>query len=459
MSSDAAGGSRDSELAIEVDGLTKSYRTYARPRDRLRELLSPSRQRFHHKVHALSDVSFTLRRGGRLGIVGENGSGKSTLLKVLAGVLSPSQGVVAVDGRVSALLELGTGFSGDLSGRENIAQFCMLHGLGVEESREAIPAIIAFSELAQAIDNPVKTYSSGMGLRLGFACAVYVQPDILIVDEALAVGDAYFQNKCQQKIKSLLDGGTTFIYVTHAADSVRTLCDEGLWLADGKVVMHDDSAAVGRAYDAAIFKKLSGAGRAEKAVSRKRLPVAVSEVSSAAPAMTTPSISFADRVAPLRTGSGEIRIHDIVLLDPDGDETDTIDFDREHLVRVVVDVLEAVPSRTALTLGVTDQTGRQLVHVNSLDHGIDLHAFRAGSQEVVEMTYRCPLCPGEYGLISGITTMTENPLRRKQLLVEQVIDYCVGGARFAIRYPMDQEGRDLWGLVAVKANVLSYSAN
>ncbi len=485
---------------IEVASVTKTYRSYERPRDRMVELLYGGRRALHRKVTALDDVTFSLERGARLGIIGENGSGKSTLLKVIAGVLAPTTGEAHIEGRVSALLELGAGFNAELSGRENIAQFCLLHGLSRDEALEATPAIIKFSELDDAIDHPVKTYSSGMGVRLGFSCAVYVQPDILIVDEALSVGDAYFQNKCLHKIKSLLDAGTTFLYVTHAADSVRSLCERGLWLEHGKVVMDDAAAKVGRAYESMIFKRLTGAGLGRvrpkpadrRAAQDATTPAPASEtapsngaastsMSAAVPAtprspdvhdaphapdVPVPAVpqpggptSFASRVEPFRTGSGEIRIQDIVLVDEEGNDTDTIDFDRTHLIRVVLQVDTEVPARTALAVGITDQSGRQLVHINSLDHGIDLAEFRAGGQEVIELSYRCPLCPGEYGIIAGVSVMTPNPMRRTQLLTESIVDYCVGGTRFAIRYPSDEEGRDLWGLVAVEAVVQAHNAN
>lgn len=497
MSSDREEILRSGPGAIFAANVTKTYRTYAKPRDRMLELLYGGRRLFHRKVAALDDVSFTLKQGGRLGIVGENGSGKSTLLKVLAGVLTPTSGDVDVRGRVSALLELGAGFNSELSGRENIAQFCLLHGLHDDESVNATPEIIKFSELGDAIDHPVKTYSSGMGIRLGFACAVYVKPDILIVDEALSVGDAYFQNKCLHKIKSLLDAGTTFIYVTHAADSIRSLCEQGLWLERGKVVMSDSSAKVGRAYESMIYKRLSGAGLGKlrsRPVIKSSSPAEMEPASSttapvvpsathapdaldaphetdplgaphatdvpvsAVAAGTEPS-SFASRVEPFRTGSGEIHIQDIVLVDEDGNNTDVIDFNRLNLIRVLLHVNTKVPERTALTVGVTDQSGRQLIHINSLDHGIDLHNFRTGGEEIIEMSFSSPLCPGEYGIIAGICLMTSNPKHRKQLLVESVIDYCVGGTRFSIRYPNDEEGRDLWGLVAVEAIVNVHNAN
>ncbi len=254
----------DQDTVIELTNVSKFYHTYPTPQHRLLELMAKGKKRYSRETRALDDISFSLKKGGRLGIVGANGSGKSTLLKVLAGVLTPTSGAVKVRGRVSALLELGAGFNPEISGEENIRQYCMLHRMHAGEIEEALPEIIKFSELREAIEHPVRTYSSGMAVRLGFACAVYVQPDILIVDEALSVGDAYFQNKCLQKIRSMLDQGVTFIYVTHAADAIRSLCDEGLWLDHGKVQLAGSSSRVGAAYQSAVFSRMVRAGLQEE---------------------------------------------------------------------------------------------------------------------------------------------------------------------------------------------------
>ena len=254
-------GTENLDAIVDIRNISKIYHSYSKPSHRMLELLSGGRKQYARETRALDDVSLTLAPGSRLGIVGENGSGKSTLLKVLCGVLTPSAGSVSVKGRISALLELGAGFNPQLGGRENIRQFCMLHGMQRDEIDEAVPEIIRFSELQDAIEHPVKTYSSGMAVRLGFSCAVYVKPEILIVDEALSVGDAYFQNKCLHKIKSLLDGGTTFIYVTHAADAIRSLCNQGLWLEHGRIRLAGSSSEVGAAYQREVFRRMASAGR------------------------------------------------------------------------------------------------------------------------------------------------------------------------------------------------------
>lgn len=449
---------------LSLENVSKIYHTYASPQHRLRELLSAGRKSYARETRALDDISFALEPGGRLGIVGENGSGKSTLLKVLAGVLTPTSGRVHVGGRVSALLELGAGFNPDLPGTENIRQFGLLHGMSDDEIEEALPQIIQFSELRDAIAHPVKTYSSGMAVRLGFACAVYVQPDILIVDEALSVGDAYFQNKCLHKIKSLLDNGTTFIYVTHAADSIRALCNEGVWLDRGKLRMSGSSADVGAAYQSDVFKRIVRAGMADEPApdAEPVLPAPALDIDVAAPppvlrADQARHQAFEERVAHLRTGSGEARIVDIALVGADGTDTDSLGLDARCTVRVFYRSEQPLPDECALTLGVTDSAGRQLLHFNSTPARVFLPADGAHVLRVVEFTFTNPLSPGEYGFIAGIGTFVHNPRNHGQYVTDRIIDYVAGGARFSVRFPDRPSSLDLWGVVHPPFTVAEYS--
>lgn len=443
-------------LALKLDNVSKIYRTYSTPQHRLFELLSGGRKQYARETRALDEVTFSLEQGGRLGIVGENGSGKSTLLKVLAGVLVPNHGSVQVNGRVSALLELGAGFNPELPGRENIRQFSMLHGMQRDEIEEALPEIIKFSELQDAIDHPVKTYSSGMAVRLGFACAVYVKPDILIVDEALSVGDSYFQNKCMHKIKSLLDGGTSFIYVTHSADSIRSLCNQGVWMEKGRTRMIGSSTEVGAAYQSEVFKRIVRAGRAEiletgegpdpDAVAIPTLGIDIARHQA-----------FNERVAPVRTGSGEARIVDISLSAEDGVETDSLALDAKCLVRVFYRASAELPADCALTLGVTDSTGRQLLHFNSTLSKVHLPKSAGHMLRVVEFRFDNPLSPGEYGFIAGIGTFTTNPRNHGQYVTSLIVDYVAGGARFSVRFPDHPSNLDLWGVVHPRFTAAEYA--
>lgn len=440
---------------IELSHVSKVYRTYPSPRHRLMEFAYAGRKRYARETRALDDVSLSLESGGRLGIVGTNGSGKSTLLKVLAGVLTPTSGVVHVRGRVSALLELGAGFNAELPGRENIRQFCMLHGMRGEEVDAAVPDIIQFSELRDVIDHPVKTYSSGMAMRLGFACAVHVQPDILIVDEALSVGDAYFQSKCLHNIRSMLDRGTAFIYVTHAADAIRSLCNEALWLESGRVRMSGASAQVGAAYQREVFSRLVRAGfKAEEATENEETATRTSPTERTVPGTDAGrQKAFAERVAPLRTGSAEIRVVDIELIDEHGGETDTIPFEGRARVRVYFEVLKPTSGNVAVTLGVFDKNGGQIMHFNSLVHGVDVSTLAERNTYAVEFSFACPLVPGEYGLAAGVSEMKKSLVTNAQMITDSVIDYCVGGARFSVMQPAVTDNRDLWGICYAHCDV------
>lgn len=222
-----------SETIISVQNLTKSYRLYTKPSDRLKEAIWPLRSR-HTLFHALADVSFSVRKGEHLGIIGVNGAGKSTLLQILTGVLSPSSGSVSVTGRVAALLELSAGFNPEMSGRENVRFLTSLLGFDDAHNEQIVRDIEAFAEIGDFINQPVKTYSSGMFARLAFGMNVSHTPDILIVDEALAVGDVFFQQKCLRKMHGYREQGTV-LFVSHDTASVMQLCTNVLWLEHGRV--------------------------------------------------------------------------------------------------------------------------------------------------------------------------------------------------------------------------------
>lgn len=224
----------DKSVAIEISHVGKTYNTYAREFDRFKEAVSLSRKSYHTDFVALQDVNLTVYKGECVGIIGTNGSGKSTLLKIVTGVLNPTQGNVALHGRVSSLLELGAGFNVNYTGIENIYLNGQIMGFSEEEIKERVPLIESFADIGEFIHQPVRNYSSGMFARLAFAVAINVDPDILIVDEALSVGDLFFQNKCYHKFNEFRDAGKTILFVTHDMGSVLKYCDRCLLLNKGK---------------------------------------------------------------------------------------------------------------------------------------------------------------------------------------------------------------------------------
>ncbi len=238
-----------SDLLVEARNLGKAYPKVHRSSDRLRAL---GRLLFRgvdrDRISVLHDVNLEIRRGESLGLIGENGAGKSTLLKLITGVLTPTTGSVRVNGEIGALLELGAGFHPEYSGRDNVAMSAALHGLGGAELRKRLPEIIAFADIGDYIDEPVKHYSSGMVVRLGFAVVAALKPDLLVTDEVLAVGDESFQKKCVQWIKDYLAGGGTLILVSHSMYHVQKLCRHACWLRDGAIAMNGDVFDVTQAY-------------------------------------------------------------------------------------------------------------------------------------------------------------------------------------------------------------------
>lgn len=239
--------------AVRVDNVSKKFKLFASPANRLKEALHPFRKKYHNDFWALKDVSFSVPPGQTVGILGRNGSGKSTLLQVICSILRPTLGSVSACGRIAALLELGAGFNPEFTGRDNAIFQCRLSGLTINETRHRLELIREFAEIGQFFDQPVKTYSSGMFVRLAFATAINVDPDILVIDEALAVGDARFQRKCYQQFLDYQQGHKTILLVTHSIDIVARHCDRAILLDQGRLVKDGDPKEVGDAYTELLF--------------------------------------------------------------------------------------------------------------------------------------------------------------------------------------------------------------
>ena len=244
-----------SEYAIELKHITKTYAMYAKPTDRLKEALDFRRRSYHDTFYALNDVNIHVKKGEMIGFIGENGSGKSTLLKIITGVLTPTSGEMQINGNIAALLELGSGFNPEYSGYDNIYLNGMVLGFTKEQVDEMVDDIISFADIGDHLYQPVKTYSSGMFVRLAFAVAINVDPEILIVDEALAVGDLEFQLKCMEKFTEFRNAGKTILFVSHAVNAVRRFCDRVYWLKNGVVENEGETMEVTEEYENFLKRK------------------------------------------------------------------------------------------------------------------------------------------------------------------------------------------------------------
>lgn len=289
-----------SEIAIRVANICKSFPVYEKPHHRLFQMLAPGpRERWYKEFHALKNVSFDVRRGETLGIVGRNGSGKSTVLQIICGILSPSGGSVALSGRVAALLELGAGFNPEFTGRENIYLNCTVLGLVRHEIDERFDQIVDFADIGEFIEQPVKTYSSGMYVRLAFAVAIHVTPEVLVVDEALSVGDEAFQRKCFARINAMRDSGVTILFVSHAAGTVVELCDRAILMDNGELIAHGTPKFVVSRYHKLLYAPAESLATIRDAIRKESL----ADVRQAAPVALAAAIEDPSELSDSESGA------------------------------------------------------------------------------------------------------------------------------------------------------------
>ena len=321
------------QTAICFEQVSKSYAIYDRPSNRLKELLAFGRISRHRDFWALDKVDFEVRRGETFCIVGENGSGKSTLLQIVAGILQPSSGKVTVHGRVAALLELGAGFNPEFSGRDNVYLNAAILGLSTKEIDRRYRDIEEFAEIGDFIRQPVKTYSSGMVVRLAFAVAINVDPEILLVDEALAVGDIYFRHRCMRKVHELRARGITILFVSHAVSDVKALGDRTLWLEHGRMMDIGDTERVVGKYLASTIAKDT------QYLQLKKKPAIAAPRSHTRPAEVVDTIPNIDH----RYGDERAAILGIALLTEEGERVHLVQPNSKLIVRISVQAREEVP--------------------------------------------------------------------------------------------------------------------
>lgn len=369
-------------IAVRVTNLSKCYQIYDRPQDRLKQSLLPRLHRlaglapesYFREFWALSDVSFEIRKGETVGVIGRNGSGKSTLLQMICGTLSPTAGTVTTQGRVAALLELGAGFSSDFTGRENVYMNGAVLGLEKSEIDARFDAIAAFADIGDFIDQPVKTYSSGMFARLAFAVAANVDPEILVVDEILAVGDAAFQRKCMQRFYDLRDAGCTILLVAHDQYLVRSTCDRAIYLKAGRMIAFGEADEVAAHYNAEL-----GLSRTSR------------------PSCDRDTTSSGGSASPMAEKPGSLfQITEVQLLRDDGTQTNTVKCGETVRLRMNYEARTSeLPSGVSFVFNLYTQDGLYVCGTTTLMEGMKPH--EPGDRGEVIVTFEdLPLLQGKY---------------------------------------------------------------
>lgn len=369
---------------IQVNDLGKAYRQYPKSWSRLAEWLDPRSRSYHVSHWVVRNVSFTLEPGEVVGIVGINGAGKSTLLKMIAGILTPTAGSVKVEGRLAALLELGMGFDPNFTGRQNVMMAGQLLGLSEREVTQLMPSIAAFAEIGDYLDQAVRTYSSGMQVRLAFSVATAKRPDILIVDEALSVGDAYFQHKSFDRIRAFRAAGTTMLLVSHAASVIQSICDRVVLLNHGEVAMVGEPEVVMDYYNALL------ASHQEQELKQVALDNGKMQTIS---------------------GTGDVTSELIQLLDAHGNPVELIEVGTPLTLRVIAKT-HTVIDQLVFGYSIKDRLGQVVFGTNTFHTGQVQHGIASDTQITFEISFDANLGPGTYSiqtaLVSSETHLVNN---------------------------------------------------
>ncbi len=379
---------------IKIEHLDKMYKLYDRQNDRLRDSLGLTRKKLYHEHYALKDVSLTVKKGETVGIIGTNGSGKSTILKIITGVLSPTAGNVEIRGRLSALLELGAGFNMEFTGLENVYLNGTMSGFSRQEIDAKLQDILDFADIGEFIHQKVKTYSSGMFVRLAFAVAINIDPEILIVDEALSVGDVFFQNKCYHKFEEFKDQGKTILFVSHDLTSINKYCDRVVLLDKGRKIGEGEPKEIIDMYKKVLVdqmdSKMSGnAASDDTETDRTKWKSRLS--------LNPSSDSY---------GNGMARIDDFCLTDASGNITNTVIKRDPFTVKVKV-VFEEHVNEPIIALSIKDRMGVEITGTNTMFEKIPTGDFKKGDCLTVTFTQNMFLQGGEYLISLGLVGYRE----------------------------------------------------
>ncbi|PHS36192.1 MAG: ABC transporter ATP-binding protein [Sulfurovum sp.] len=399
-------------IAINVKHLTKQYKLYNKSIDRVKEALNPFKKSYHKDFNALHNVSFEVKKGEVVGIIGRNGSGKSTLLKILTGVLTQTDGSVHVHGKISAILELGAGFNPQLTGLENIYLNMSINGLSKNEIDHKVQEVVDFAELGEFMDQPTKTYSSGMKARLGFAVAINIDPDILIVDEALSVGDAAFQRKCFAKMEEIRDNGATILFVSHSEGSIVSLCSRAIWLSNGRQIIDGEPKLVTGLYMKNANKRIIKKDEIEKEFEKLKENTHKRKSESDTDQKPDSSVEefFNPALKPKSTIFYEERgakISDVKVTTLDGKKVNVLVQGREYIYTYRVNIVSSLQSVQCGFL-IKNLDGTELG--GGVYPGKNKYIDILRSSSTIEIKFICELNNGQYFFNSGVIAKIDNKI-------------------------------------------------
>ncbi|MCD6046818.1 MAG: transporter ATP-binding protein [Gammaproteobacteria bacterium] len=396
--------SSNQEEVISVNNVSKCFHIYDKPLDRLKQIVGDCfGRRYYKEFWALKDVSFNIKRGEVVGILGQNGAGKSTLLQLICGILTPTSGSISKSGRIAALLELGTGFNPEFTGEENVFLYASILGLSQKEIQSKYQTIIDFADIGDFIKQPVKTYSSGMYVRLAFSVAVHIDPEILIVDEALAVGDMFFQAKCMEKMKSLR-GKASILFVSHSLASIKQFCQRAILLEHGKVVMDGDVKSVTEYYETKAHQQFSHAAIISDEIIAERV-----KAQRVKHEVIKENAAFQKQAALFRSGTGEARFINLELYG-NGELKNSIKLGEKIKLVLTAAFYHDIPEGGLIGYNIRNKHGVDIIGCNIFNKGQTLPAMKAGEVLEFEFNFLNILAPGEYTISIGLKPAAHQPL-------------------------------------------------
>lgn len=436
------------EAVIELTGVSKKYNLYKNKSDRLKEVLDPRRKKYHRDFYALKAINLRINKGEIVGIVGKNGSGKSTLLKTISGILSPTSGFVNVKEKLVALLELGSGMNPEFTGIENIFFYGAILGYDKDKMNSVFDDIIAFSELEEFICQPLKTYSSGMKTRLAFAVSVFVEPEILVLDEVLAVGDELFRRKCYGKMEEFFKGGKTILYVSHNTESINQLCTRGILLNNGELILEGTTKMVTTYYQKMLYAKsdkkdevLLEIKRLQKDRKKKKnfiidnkgnnyqIKNKVFDMVSNKENLNADEQKdfYLPELKPKSTvefRNYDIDIYDIKILNLDKEQVNCLSFNKRYIYKLKIRCNEEKLANFSVGMEIKTEKGQKISSIESMElYKNDFFVNEMHKNEVIEISYyfRCLLIDGNYYVNHGVSSFENS----EQRILSRLVDaYC-----------------------------------